>query len=61
MSNARSSVLGKDVKAGEVDSNKIDGATGGAGLYRVGRSIYAIFAVILTFFLDFRHEHGSSY
>ena len=54
-------MLGKDVKAGEVDSNKIDGATGGAGLYRVGRSIYAIFAVILTFFLDFRHEHGSSY
>jgi hypothetical protein len=28
MSNARSTVLGKDVKAGEVDSNKIDGATG---------------------------------
>jgi hypothetical protein len=28
MSNNRSTVLGESVKAGEVDSNKIDGATG---------------------------------
>jgi len=28
MSNARSKVLGRDVKAGEVGSQKIDGATG---------------------------------
>ena len=28
MSNARSRVLGEDVKAGEVGSKKIDGATG---------------------------------
>ena len=58
MSNNRSTVLGESVKAGEVDSDKIDGAT--------GRFQFPILVAnheqqVIIFVIYCRHEHCSCY